>query len=230
MVSAAEVTGTVEVQLTQDANDEIVATPELTLGYGTAGESAAFGSITFDGDELDGYTIGTTVNEVTVSMGDQGDLFMGGGLEVVGGETITDPTSADVSLTVTSGDFGVLVGLTDPSVDATDVSNLQLAATVAGVTATVDYNVDSEETSLAGAYSIGGATMIGSYADDTFGYEVQYTMNEVTVFANGDEDDALQNVGAGYRTTAAGLDFYVEAGYNLDSEEMTPAAGVVFKF
>jgi hypothetical protein len=55
-------------------------------------------------------------------------------------------------------------------------------------------------------------------------------MMGVTAYLNGDDTDALQNVGASYGRTVAGLDLGTELNYNLDSEEFTPSVTVGFAF
>jgi len=224
-VSAAEVTGEVEVTVDGDA----VATTELTLGF-DAGEGVATGSITLDENGIDGYAIGTTLSGVSLSYGDQDDIMIGGGLNVVGGTTIADPASADTSLILGVGDADVLIGF---GADITAVDNVQVGYTLGVVSATVDYNLNTEDFTIvgAGSYSLagidGGLTV--SYTD-TVAYEVSTGLMGATVYVNGDQDDMLQNLGAGYETEVGGLNVFAEAEYNLDTKEVTPAFGVSFAF
>ena len=75
-----------------------------------------------------------------------------------------------------------------------------------------------------------GSTLTYSSADEQIAYEVDGTMMGVTAYVNGDADDTLQNIGASYGRTVAGLDLGTELNYNLDSEEFTPSVKVGFKF
>lgn len=224
-VSAAEVTGEVEVTVNGDA----VATTDLTLGF-TAGEGIATGSITLDENGVDGYALGTEVSGISLSYGDQGDIMLGGGLNVVGGSTLADPMSAETSLILGVGDANVLVGF---GTDLTDVDNVQLGYTLGVVSASVDYNLDTSDLTVVGSgeYSLagidGGLTV--SYAND-IAYEVSAGLYGATVYVNGDQNDVLQNVGAGYETEVNGLTVFAEAEYNLDTSDITPAVGVSFKF
>lgn len=223
--SAAEVTGDVEVTVDGDA----VATTELTLDF-VAYEDIASASITLDENGVDGYSIGTMVSGVTLSYGDQGDIMLGGGLNVVGGSTLADPVSADTSLIVGIAEAQVLVGF---GADLSEVENLQLSYDMGMVAASLDYNVDSEELTVvgAGSYTFGTVDtgLLVSY-DDTFAYELTAGAYGFVAYVNGDEDEMLQNVGAGYETDFAGLTVFAEAEYNLDSEEVTPAVGVSLSF
>ena len=224
-VSAAEVAGEVEVTVDDDA----VATTEVTLDF-TSGEGIATGSITLDEDGIDGYSLGTEVVGVSLSYGEQDDIMLGGGLNVVGGSTLADPASAETSLIMGVGDAEVLVGFGD---DLTDVDNVQMGYSLGIVSASVDYNLDSEDFTVVGSgeYTVagidGGLTV--SYAD-SFAYEASTGLYGISVYVNGDEDDLLENVGAGYETDVGGVTVFGEAEYNLDTEEVTPAVGVSFKF
>jgi hypothetical protein len=99
----------------------------------------------------------------------------------------------------------------------------------------IDYNFNTEDlTLLTNAKTVVSGVPVGltaTYAD-AFAYELDATAFGVTGFVNGDEDDLVQNIGAGYygNLAGSGFDFYAEAGYNLDSEEVTPAAGISFSF
>jgi hypothetical protein len=75
-----------------------------------------------------------------------------------------------------------------------------------------------------------GSTLTYSSADEQVAYEIDGAMMGVTAYLNGDDTDALQNVGASYGRTVAGLDLGTELNYNLDSEEFTPSVTVGFAF
>ena len=52
----------------------------------------------------------------------------------------------------------------------------------------------------------------------------------LSAYVDGDEADWSKNVGAGYKGTWKDLGYYVEANYNLDSEDITQAMGVSVSF
>lgn len=239
---AADVAGEVTVEVTEDVAGNYVATPSVDLSFGVKGEAAtvfAGVDVTVDNSDLvlDGWHIGTVFSATSVSFGDQGDLFSFGGLEVVGGDTLADVADDHESLIVKSGNLGVLVGFTDITADVGDIENVQLAyAGEAGTVkynTTVDYNIDSEDFVVGAAatsqVSVVNAGLAVTYAD-IFAYEATANYNAVTVFVNGDENDALQNVGAGVAHNFNGANLYAEVGYNVDTEEATPALGVSFAF
>ena len=70
--------------------------------------------------------------------------------------------------------------------------------------------------------------------DETLANEVAYesivSIGSLSAYVDGDEGDWSKNVGAGYKSTWKDLGYYVEANYNIDSEEVTPAAGVSVSF
>lgn len=240
---AADVKGSVDVDFTQSADDKIVAAPTVELSFGT---SVGVASIDLAEDNgtivLDGYSVGTAVAGVSLSFGDQGDILgaFEGKTEAVGGTTLTNLDDAGESLIVGVGPAQVLVGLTDISTDVTDVAHVQgtIGTAFSGVGLAVggDYNLDTEETTLLAAaaynYNAFALGVTGTYQVDaeTLGYEADVTYANVTAFVNGDKDDVLQNVGAGFYGDLNGMGIYAEGAYNLDTEEFTPAAGISFSF
>ena len=233
--AGAMLTGSMEVEVNSDKE------ATLTLGAGLSAGDLAFGSFnveSVDGGsfELDQWQIGADVAGATVSFGDQDGVFVEG----ENGATLAAPVMAE-SLKVSVGDAQVAVGLTDWNADITDVSNVQGAYTVGAgfvsVTASGDYNLDSEEYMLGGradgvevANIMLGSTLTYSSANEQVAYEVDGSMMGLTAYLNGDDTDALQNIGASYGRTVSGLDLGTELNYNLDSEEFTPSVTVGFSF
>jgi len=233
--AGAMVTGSMEVEVNSDKE------ATLTLGAGLSAGDLAFGSFnveSVDGGSftLDQWQIGADVAGATVSFGNQDGVFVEG----ENGATLAAPAMEE-SLKVSVGDAQVAVGLTDWNADITDISNVQGAYTVgagfASITASGDYNLDSEEYMLGGRASgvevaniMLGSTLTYGSADEKIAYEVDGTMMNVTAYLNGDDTDTLQNVGASYGRTVAGLDLGTELNYNLDSEEFTPSVTVGFSF
>lgn len=233
--AGAMLTGSMEVEINSDKE------ATLTLGAGLSAGELAFGSFnveSVDGGsfELDQWQIGADVAGATVSFGDQDGVFVEG----ENGATLAAPAMAE-SLKVSVGDAQVAVGLTDWEADITDISNVQGAYTVgagfASITASGDYNLDSEEYMLGGradgveiANVMLGTTLTYSSVNEHIAYEVDGTMLGLTAYLNGDADDALQNVGASYGRTVAGLALGTDLNYNLDTEVFTPSVTVGFNF
>lgn len=243
---AADVTGTVKLDFAQDVNDNAVATTEMDIGFNSAAQGNGFiggfglaiESDNGDNVALDSWNLGYKFGDTTVSFGDQGDLFSFGGLEVIGGETLQNPADGQDSLIVTHKNLSAMVGFTDIGTDLSEVENAQISyATNIGPVATVsaiDYNFNTEDTTfgVSGTAQVAEKTTVGlaiTYTDYA-AYEASVGYNDFTAFVNGDENDTLQNVGLGYSAAVSGADVYVELGYNVDSEEFTPAAGVSIKF
>jgi len=157
-----------------------------------------------------------------------------------GEQTLAAPAMTE-SLQVTTGAVSVAVGLTDWTTDITDVSNIQGAYTLnvanLDVTAAADYNLDSENTVLGagvggldlGVASLGGA-MTYDVDGETFGFEGVATTGGLTAYLNGDDTDALQNIGGEYEVNVNGATFTAGANYNIDTEDFAPTASIGFAF
>lgn len=244
--TAAELGGSVGVEFTENAAGNYVA--ETTLGFGATADTdagLAFGGFTFESVDsgnltVDEWQVGIALPVATLSFGDQGDIFVGNDFEIVGGDTLANPASDHASLIAEFGAAAVLVGFTDITTDLGDIENVQASYTVAsgqiGVTAVGDYNIDSENWIVGakadaklGEVAVGG---IVTYADATevVAYEASAGYSFVTAFVNGDDADALQNVGAGVAYDVNGLNLYAEGTYNIDAETNSVGAGVSFSF
>jgi len=134
-----------------------------------------------------------------------------------------------------------MVAFTDLGTDVTEVESVQGSYTLtlgeAAVTAVGDYNIDSKDYVLGGkaGYSLNDDIALGGIvtydsATEAFGYEASAGYSIATVFVNGDDTDAFQNVGAGVNTTLGGLNVYAEGAYNIDAEDTTVGAGISFNF
>lgn len=234
---ATEVTGSVKMEVAKDGDGVYAMTPTLKLGFGTAIAEGVNGtaSISMEDNEISGYTIGATVGKFGLSVGNQDDIFVEG----YEGNTLADPTSADVSVIASAGAAKLFVGLADPESDLGDIENVQAAYTHAfnetlTVTGAVDYNVDSKDYVYGvnvDGYKVGpvnvGATVTYS---DLFAYEATVSKGGVTAFIGGDENDAAQEVGVGYETDIGNLNLSTKAVYNLNTDELSPSitAKVVF--
>jgi hypothetical protein len=236
-VYAAEVTGSVEMEVAKSLTGEYVMTPTLTLDFGTTIADGVVGtaSITMEDNVISGYALGTTFGKFGLSVGEQDALFVGG----YEGNTLADPTSADFSVIATVGDAKFLVGLANPETDLGDIQNIQGAYTVAmgaklTVDASVDYNVDTEDYVLGAAFSgyPAGPVDLGATVTygDIFAYEATVSKGGVTAFVGGDENEFAQEVGVGYETTVGGLTVNTKSVYNLNTDELAPSLTVAMSF
>ena len=233
------ITGGVGIEVTEQKDGDFGAKTELSLGASIAGNASASIDL-LSTDEgaisIDGWSLGMAMGAGTVSIGDQGDIFPGAGLEVVGDDTLADPADND-SVRFASSNLSLHLGFTDVTDDVTDLSNVQIgyAMEVAGasVNPVIDYNLDSEDTTfgVAGGYTLGDVAVGGvmTYGDD-IAYEASVAMNGMTAFTNGDENDALQNIGIGWKRDVNGIVLFAEGAYNMDSEDIKPAVGASFSF
>jgi len=240
--SAADLSGSVKMEVTENAAGDVVNT--TTLGLGLARTGVAFGNIGLEINDsstlvVDEYALGVQVGGATVSVGDQGDLFPDGGLEMVGDDTLADPADHD-SLMVTWGGASAMIGVLDMSADATDIENIQLSyGTELGAGLSVTGVVDMNETTDLNTYAaevgadlgVASASTVITYADSHLAYELSMSAMGVTGFINGDEDDMAENIGLGYsRDVAGGLTLYAEGAYDLEAEDDKIGVGASFNF
>ena len=238
---ASPVSASVEFDVTKNTTtDKYVG--KTTLGFELEGTGPAFGGIELkavDGTiSVGDWNIGTAVANATVSLGKQGDLFPSAGLETVGSTTLANPT-VNESVMVTMGNLSAMAGFDGLTTDVTDLDNLQVAYNLElgaiDTTVAMDYNTDTEAKAygvsssldLTTDLSIGGTA---TYAADKLAYEVNANAGVISLFADGDEDNTLQHIGAGVKGSLNGLDLYAEASYDTDAESLTPAIGASFKF
>jgi len=231
--------GEVSLDFAETANDKWGGTMGLDLGIDAAGLATVdldFSATDGNAVTLDNWTVGTTVSGVGVAMGDDNGVFVG----AEGEQTLAAPAMTE-SVKVTVGDAAVAVGFTDWTADITDVSNIQGAYTVGdvagfAVTASGDYNLNTENTVLGASVGrdIQGVGLTGVVTYDVdgelFAYEGIANVMGITAYANGDQDDAFQNVGGEYTYNIGGAALTAGANYNVDTEDFAPTAGISFAF
>ena len=237
-VPSPVISGEVSLDFAETANDKWGGTMGLDLGIDLGGTTAVdlnFEAVDGGALTLDTWAVGTVVGSVGVALGD--DLGVMPGAE--GEQTLAAPAMAEAAQ-VMVGDAKVAVGFNDWTADITDVSNIQGAYTLnAGafaITAAGDYNLNTENTVLGG--SVGtelqgvSVTGVATYDVDAeaIGYEGVVGAMGVTAYINGDDTDALQNVGGEYTMNVGGAAFTAGANYNVDTEDFTPTAGLAFNF
>jgi hypothetical protein len=233
--------GEIELEFKENSiSEKIAGTMGLDLGVDMQGLAAV--DLDFEVDEdgngsLADWTVGKTVAGVGVAFGTDNGVMPG----AEGEQTLAAPAMTE-SLALSMGTAAVAVGFTDWNTDITDISNVQGAYTmgVAGldVTAAADYNLDSENTVLgagvAGVEVVGvdlGGTMTYDVDAEVFGFEGVATAYGITAYLNGDDTDALQNVGGEYvHGLGEGIDLSAGANYNLDTEDFAPTAALSFSF
>ena len=244
---AATITGTVEVDITENASNDYISTETIKLGI--AGDSGvAFGSINVktnasDQVVLDEYSIGANLSATaSVSYGDQGDIFIGGGLEAVGANTIANPSDAGESIVLNINNLSLRGKFSDTDTDISDFDTVQAkySTTVSKFTvgASVDHTIATDDNIYAGSVafalneSANLSTVVTQDASltDEVAYESIVTIGGLSAYVDGDEADWSKNAGVGYKGTWKDLGYYVEANYNLDTEETTPAMGVSVAF
>ena len=241
-VSAADLNSSIKTEVTENTAGDVVNT--TTLGLGLARTGVAFGNIGLEINDsstlvIDEYALGVQVGGATVSVGDQGDLFPGGGLEIVGDDTLADPADHD-SVMVSWGGASAMIGVLDMSTDATKIENIQLSyGTELGAGLSVTGVVDMNETTDVNTYAaelgadlgVASANTIITYADEHMAYELSISTMGITGFINGDEDDMAENIGLGYsREMASGLTLYAEGAYDLEAEDEKIGVGASFSF
>jgi hypothetical protein len=240
----SEISGSVGVDFKKNTTtDNIYATKDVDIDISSDVGFASVALITNTNDQviLDEYALGVKSEMGSLSYGDQGDIFIGGGLEVVGADTLANPSDDGESIMATWKNTSARFKFTDSSSDVTDFATLQLKHSIdVGVmnwSGSVDHTIETDNNifALQGQLPVGTFDVTGvATHDDTLTNEIAYetivAKNGFSVFVNGDESDWSKNTGAGYKATWKSLDWYIEAGYNLDSEDVTPAAGMSVKF
>lgn len=244
---AATISGTVEVDITENASNNYISTESIKLNIDGA-SGVAFGYVkakTNSSDQfiMDEYQIGANITDTaSVSYGEQGDIFIGGGLEAVGANTLANPSDAGESIIANIGALSVRGLFTDTDTDISDFSTIQAKFSTSvdkfSVGAAVNHTISNDNNVFAGsvAFDVNESVNLSTVLthDETLTNEVAYetivAMGPVSAYVDGDEGDWSKNVGAGYKSTWKDLGYYVEANYNLDSEDVTPAAGVSISF
>lgn len=238
-VPSPVLSGEVSLNFAETAAGDWGGAMGLDLGVDAAGLASVdldFSATDGNAVTLDNWTVGTEVGGIAVAFGDDNGVMPG----AEGEQTLAAPAMTE-SLLVTVGDAQVAVGLTDWTADVTDISNIQGAYTldVAGldVTAAGDMNLDTDNVVLGAGVdglAVGEAVIGGALTYDTdaemLGFEGVANVASITAYANGDQDDMLQNVGGEYTYALGGAELTAGANYNLDTEDFTPTVGVSFSF
>lgn len=235
---AGSIGGEAELTFTQNDADDYVGALALEIDVTGSAGGVSLGFVTTSGEDLtlDTWTLGTTLGDVGVAIGNDNSVFV----EAEGEQTIAAPAMTE-SLKVTAGDAAIVIGFTDWASDISDISNVQgaysLSTSYGSVTTSIDYNFNSENTVLGAAISDVKVSSLSLGAVVTYDVDAELAAYEgiakiagLTAYINGDQDDALQNFGGEYAYNLGGAELTAGAVYNFDSEEVTPTAGITFSF
>lgn len=236
--------GSIEVEIAENSAGDYAATTTFAAGIVTPG--LTFGEIgveSIDGNtfEISKWYFGTSIagGAGTISFGDHD-----GGVFIESYSDYSNIASPEINeaIIVTYGDASAALGFSDITTNVGDVRNIQgaysLDAGLAFVTLSADYNFDTEDYSLGtrtegvvlGGVSL-GSTLSYASATETIAYEMDATMSYgLTAYVNGDDADALRNVGAGYERGIGNLTVFANVNYDVNAEEFAPKAGVSFNF
>jgi len=226
--------GKVEVEIKENASNDWGA--KTTFGLDINHNVIGFGGISLEAIDSDTLTVnewqmGTSVGGATVSIGDQGDIWIG----AEGEHTLANP-KMDESVQVTMGNAAVAVEFGDWK---NDVSNIEaIAGSYStdigefGMTVAGDYDRVAEKYTLGGRVDMSGAGVAVTYAEATekLAYELDSSSGAISAYLNGNEDDMLKNVGGGYTWDINGLDVEAGANYDLNLEEIAPKLTMSFSF
>ena len=229
-----DVAGEVSLDFAETASGDWGGTLGVDVDVTAAAGGVALGFEAAEGGDLtlDTWTVDTELSGLGVAVGNDNGVFVG----AEGEQTLAAPAMTE-SIKVTVGDAAVAMGFTDWNSDITDISNIQGSYAIGNVTVAGDYNMDSEAMVLGaehagialGAANVGGA-MTYDLDAEKFAFEGVAKTGGITAYLNGDQDDALQNIGGEYAWTLGAADVTAGAAYNFDSEELTPTVGLSFSF
>tara|TARA_R110000822_G_scaffold27995_1_gene83089 strand:- start:4030 stop:4806 length:777 start_codon:yes stop_codon:yes gene_type:complete len=240
---AADLTGSIELDIKENAAGNFVATQSISLDVATAG--SAFAGIELDtnaSDQLvvDEWHIGMDAGVATVSLGKQGNVWLDAP-SAAAFNTIADPALGE-SVVVTAKGVTLGIGFEDIETNIGKVDNLQGMYTTdigaVSVTGAVDYNMDTKlwvSGARVGAEVAGyGTGMALTYAADMWAYEADATVMGITAYLNGAEDNSFQHVGGKWETDIGGegtnATFGTTLNYDLDNGEVSPSLNLAFAF
>lgn len=226
--------GKVEVEIKENASNDWGA--KTTFGLGINHNDIAFGGISLeaiDSDTLkvDEWQMGTSVGEATISVGDQGDIWIG----AEGEHTIANP-KMDESVIVSMGNAAVAVEFGDWKNDVSNIEAIAGSYTADvgefGMTIAGDYDRVAEKYTLGGRVDMSGAGMAVTYSESTekLAYELDSSSGAISAYLNGDEDDMLKNAGGGYTWDINGMDVEAGANYDIDLGDISPKLTMSFSF
>jgi len=227
VVSTPVVSGSVSVEMT----DTLVA-PTVELNVVSAVEDAV-ATITVEttstSTTMTGYDITMPYAGLSLSLGNNADLF-----EAVTGKdkvTLSAVTTGDTSVSATSGDIGLLVGI---DANAT-INNVSFSTSVLGLDAAYDFNVDTSKSTYAVASTatvidIVSATTVVTYGDSQLGYQLDLVKAGASAYVAGIEGNLLDTVGTSYEFDVSALNVVAAVDYTIDSKSYSPSLTLSHSF
>jgi len=230
--------GNVAYWATLDVGAEAAVTDNITV-FGNV-EILGFDYAGINDVIVDKWHLGARTGKVSLSFGEQDDLFdLNDGLNEVGGNVLADPEADTHNLQVSYMSYDIMVGFNDVTAKNVNVTNVQVGAghsyangmNVYGV---VDYNRSTEDFTLGASvdYTLKNKiTLTGAASyNNTFAYQAGAVYKGVTGYVAGDKADTLAEAGVGYEWKIGTADAFAEVAYDFRTKEATPAVGVSFKF
>ena len=210
--TTSPITGEVTLDIAENTSGDWGGTLGVDVDIENAGVSLGFGAAEGGDLNLDTWTVGTDMANMSVAIGNDNGAFVG----AEGEQTLANPAMTE-SILIGTGPMSVALGFTDWNSDITDISNIQGSYNLGDITVAGDYNMDSENTVLGAEYAglgLGIATLGGAVTYDMdaemFAYEGVLTNGGITGYVNGDQDDALQNIGGDYTYMLGGAELNVK--------------------
>jgi hypothetical protein len=226
--------GSIELKFKEDAAGDWGATNTIGASITMPGTAfASFNVESVDGAtaQLDEWQLGTEVNDGTVSIGKQGDIWVA----AEGEHTIHNP-KMDESIQLNMGKAAVAVEFGDFTNDVSDIEAVAGALTFGAGSATlkgaIDYDLDASKYTLGARADVDAIGGVLTYAETTekFAYEVDGTVYGITAYINGDEDDMTRNLGASYAYDFNGIELEPSVNYDMNAEDFAPAVTATFSF
>ena len=234
-VNGPTLSGKIESVIKENATGNWGATTSFDLGVAAGDAASASMDFVIGADDkvlLDQWSVGTTVGVASVSVGDQGDIWVA----AEGEHTMANPIM-DESLMISMDNISVAMEFGDMSDDLTDIEAIQGSVDFdvsdnITATAAMDYDLDAEAYTIGGRLDVDqiGAVMTYAEASDTIAFEVDANMSGITAYLNGDENEIARNIGATYNWGFANLDVEPGVNYDLDAEELEPSITLGFSF
>ena len=228
--SGPTIGGSIKVDIAENANEDWGST--LTLGTGISMDGLAFGGFNVEAKDggdfaLDEWQMGTELEGATVSLGKQGDIWIG----AEGEHTIANQTM-DESIIVSMGDAAVAVEFGDWKNDVTDIEAIAGSWSTGDITIAGDYDFNTENIVLGSRMNVGdfGGAVTYDMDAEHFAYEVDGSTSGITAYLNGDQDDVAQNIGAKYVWDFNGMTVEPKVNYDIEDEELSPQVRVGFSF
>ena len=232
-------TGELSLNFAETADNNVGGTMALDLDINAADVATVdLGLKATDGNSvtLDTWTVGTSVAGVELSFGDDHNLMPETAANAAADGTLAVPAMTE-SLQVGVEGATVAVGLTDWTADVSDISNIQGAYAMGNIAVSGDYNIDSENTVLGASVAdidlgmvTAGSALTYNMDAESFAFEGSVATGGLSAYLNGTDDNRLQNIGGEYEVDVNGATFTAGANYDVDSEELTPTAGLAFNF